>query len=326
MSPAPPRAVNCVWTLLQVPPLLHRQAEVCRCRRTAGSFQEETGCCQEVTSTSRTERFRRVPGAPCHRLAGSRSAAYCDRHSERSIGQETHSRKERASCPFAVDRRGDRHPDTCGNAIIPVQYRIDLRFPDSRRISYGCYSEKRFPPRPGGATGEAPRRAGQHRPMRILRRTWTKAWTSWHACWTPPEALLPPAWCRAAPPRMPGHSSAPAKCASWRICAAIWRRRWSCLTATTPVQIRNMEDDIGIEDLRVIDRSMLILDIFALHAVTAEGKLQVELAQLQYTAPRDRTRHGYVPAGRRDRNARSRRIQAGERQAAHEAPRGCAEG
>ena len=54
----------------------------------------------------------------------------------------------------------------------------------------------------------------------------------------------------------------------------------------TPVQIRNMEDDIGIEGLRVIDRSMLILDIFALHAVTAEGKLQVELAQLQYTAPR----------------------------------------
>ena len=54
----------------------------------------------------------------------------------------------------------------------------------------------------------------------------------------------------------------------------------------TPVQIRNMEDDIGIEDMRVIARSMLILDIFALHAVTAEGKLQVELAQLQYTAPR----------------------------------------
>lgn len=59
----------------------------------------------------------------------------------------------------------------------------------------------------------------------------------------------------------------------------------------TPVQIRNMEDDIGIDNLRVIDRSMLILDIFALHAVTAEGKLQVELAQLQYTAPR-LTGHG----------------------------------
>lgn len=53
----------------------------------------------------------------------------------------------------------------------------------------------------------------------------------------------------------------------------------------TPAQIRNLESDIG-EDVRVIDRSMLILDIFALHAVSAEGKLQVELAQLKYTAPR----------------------------------------
>ena len=63
----------------------------------------------------------------------------------------------------------------------------------------------------------------------------------------------------------------------------------------TPVQIRNLEDDIrggdtGME-IRVIDRSMLILDIFALHAVTSEGKLQVELAQLQYSAPR-LTGHG----------------------------------
>lgn len=53
----------------------------------------------------------------------------------------------------------------------------------------------------------------------------------------------------------------------------------------TPSQIRNLEDEIG-NDVRVIDRSMLILDIFALHAVTGEGKLQVELAQLKYTAPR----------------------------------------
>ena len=53
----------------------------------------------------------------------------------------------------------------------------------------------------------------------------------------------------------------------------------------SPAQIRNLEDDIG-HDVRVIDRSMLILDIFAAHAVTGEGKLQVELAQLRYTAPR----------------------------------------
>lgn len=52
----------------------------------------------------------------------------------------------------------------------------------------------------------------------------------------------------------------------------------------TPAQIRNLENDIG--DVTVIDRSMLILDIFALHAVSSEGKLQVELAQLKYTAPR----------------------------------------
>ena len=51
----------------------------------------------------------------------------------------------------------------------------------------------------------------------------------------------------------------------------------------TPAQIRNLEDDIGVT---VIDRSMLILDIFAKHAVTGEGKLQVELAQLKYSAPR----------------------------------------
>ena len=56
-------------------------------------------------------------------------------------------------------------------------------------------------------------------------------------------------------------------------------------TELSPSQIRNLEDCIG-EEVRVIDRSMLILDIFALHAVTGEGKLQVELAQLKYTAPR----------------------------------------
>ena len=52
----------------------------------------------------------------------------------------------------------------------------------------------------------------------------------------------------------------------------------------SPSQIRNLEDALG--GIQVLDRSMLILDIFALHAVTGEGKLQVELAQLKYTAPR----------------------------------------
>ena len=52
----------------------------------------------------------------------------------------------------------------------------------------------------------------------------------------------------------------------------------------SPAQIRNLEDEL--DDVQVIDRSMLILDIFARHAMTGEGKLQVELAQLKYTAPR----------------------------------------
>ncbi len=53
----------------------------------------------------------------------------------------------------------------------------------------------------------------------------------------------------------------------------------------SPSQIKNIEDGLP-DDVDVIDRSMLILDIFARHAVTSEGKLQVELAQLRYSAPR----------------------------------------
>ena len=52
----------------------------------------------------------------------------------------------------------------------------------------------------------------------------------------------------------------------------------------SPSQLRNLEEDL--DGPSVIDRSMLILDIFAKHAVTREGKLQVELAQLGYTVPR----------------------------------------
>ncbi|TFJ94739.1 GTPase HflX [Lentibacillus salicampi] len=52
-------------------------------------------------------------------------------------------------------------------------------------------------------------------------------------------------------------------------------------------QLRNLSDHIGIQ---VIDRSQLILDIFAQRARTKEGKLQVELAQLEYTLPRLRGR------------------------------------
>lgn len=51
----------------------------------------------------------------------------------------------------------------------------------------------------------------------------------------------------------------------------------------SPVQIRNIENET---DTRTIDRTMLILDIFAQRAKSKEGKLQVELAQLKYMMPR----------------------------------------
>jgi GTP-binding protein HflX len=53
--------------------------------------------------------------------------------------------------------------------------------------------------------------------------------------------------------------------------------------ALSPVQERNISEAIG---LKVIDRTALILDIFAQRAHTSEGKLQVELAQLMYLMPR----------------------------------------
>ena len=51
----------------------------------------------------------------------------------------------------------------------------------------------------------------------------------------------------------------------------------------SPSQQRNLEREL---DVRVIDRTQLILDIFARHARTREGQLQVELAQLEYMLPR----------------------------------------
>src|SRR2546428_10864212 len=51
----------------------------------------------------------------------------------------------------------------------------------------------------------------------------------------------------------------------------------------TPAQLRQIEEEVG---RKIIDRTQLILDIFARRARTREGKLQVELAQLKYLLPR----------------------------------------
>ena len=51
----------------------------------------------------------------------------------------------------------------------------------------------------------------------------------------------------------------------------------------TPAQLRELQEVVAC---KVVDRTQLILDIFAKRARTREGKLQVELAQLKYTLPR----------------------------------------
>lgn len=56
-----------------------------------------------------------------------------------------------------------------------------------------------------------------------------------------------------------------------------------CDDELSPAQLRNLEDAL---DLKVMDRTMVILDIFAARANTREGKIQVELAQLKYRAVR----------------------------------------
>lgn len=56
-----------------------------------------------------------------------------------------------------------------------------------------------------------------------------------------------------------------------------------CDDELSPAQLRNLEDAL---ETKVMDRTMVILDIFASHANTSEGKIQVELAQLKYRAAR----------------------------------------
>ena len=65
----------------------------------------------------------------------------------------------------------------------------------------------------------------------------------------------------------------------------------------TPSQQANLEKIVG-RDVKVIDRTALILDIFALHATTREGRLQVRLAQNQYLYPRLRGMWAHLASNR----------------------------
>ena len=65
----------------------------------------------------------------------------------------------------------------------------------------------------------------------------------------------------------------------------------------TPSQQSNLEKVVG-KDVKVIDRTALILDIFALHATSKEGRLQVRLAQNQYLYPRLRGMWAHLASNR----------------------------
>lgn len=67
------------------------------------------------------------------------------------------------------------------------------------------------------------------------------------------------------------------------VVAAVGADTVICDGELSPGQLRNLEETVGV---KVIDRTALILDIFAQHARSREGKAQVELAQLQYLVPR----------------------------------------
>lgn len=79
----------------------------------------------------------------------------------------------------------------------------------------------------------------------------------------------------------------------------------------TPSQQANLEG--LLPNVRVIDRTQLILDIFAMHAQSHEGKLQVELARLEYVLPRLRGMWGHLEAERLG-GGRGTRFGAGESQ------------
>lgn len=80
----------------------------------------------------------------------------------------------------------------------------------------------------------------------------------------------------------------------------------------TPSQQSNLERIVG-RDVKVIDRTALILDIFGEHAKTNEGRLQVQLAQLQYVYPRLRGMWSHL-VGEQTRGGIGSRFGQGESQ------------
>ena len=141
-------------------------------------------------------------------------------------------------------------------------------------------------------------------PARLLhRRAARRATTSPSSasCCAPPAWRSSASWSSAASSPHPNTYLGPGKVAEAKAAAqACDANLIACDDELTARQERNLEEALG---LPVVDRTTVILDIFASHAGSAEGKLQVELAQLEYNlarmrgpvepprAPRRRDRH-----------------------------------
>ena len=191
-----------------------------------------------------------------------------------SAGLDGAARYERAVRPSAVD-----DPDGIDGEQLDLADRQALR-----RVA-GCPPSSRTSPR--SSTGSC-------------------AWSAscWRACGPSGSVATPRTPCASSPrsPRRPGRmvldgvvqrreqartprrSSARGKAQELRDIVAGDRRRHRDLRRRArPGQRRGLEDVVKV---KVIDRTALILDIFAQHAKSQEGKAQVELAQLEYLLPR----------------------------------------
>ena len=107
---------------------------------------------------------------------------------------------------------------------------------------------------------------------------------SWPAWPRPPAPWSSTGSCSAATGPIRRPTSAPARP---RSCATSWSATGAdtviCDGELTPGQLRQLEEVVKV---KVVDRTWLILDIFAQHARSREGKAQVSLAQMQYLLPR----------------------------------------
>ncbi len=138
----------------------------------------------------------------------------------------------------------------------------------------------------GPATGHSLHSARASAPSASRRCPRATTWPSWASCCARPAWRSSARWCSAASSRTRTPTSGPARSPRQRLrrspCDA---NVIACDDELSARQERNLEEALG---LPVVDRTTVILDIFASHADSAEGKLQVELAQLEYNLARMR--------------------------------------